>query len=107
MNEYQVFAASKAQELLDLMQKIGKVNKQILKLSVSMQPDLEKIIKKETPLPTKVLGGWSYNLSPRDNFNEIFDVYPDLVNAYSELSWILNHASMESYLASRNYLENL
>jgi hypothetical protein len=107
MNEYQIFAANKAREFLEMMQEIGRIDKQFSKLAVDMQPNLEKIINGEEALPTKNLGGWVYKFNPRENFNEVFDVYPKLVNAYCELDWILSHSTIDSYLASRNYLKNL
>lgn len=100
MNEYQKFAASKAQKFLHAMGEIGETNQEIFKLKKAMQPDVEKIMQGLEPLPTRVLSGWSIYFSP-EVYNGVYENYPTLVDANAELSWILRHASMESYKKSR------
>jgi hypothetical protein len=105
VNEYQKFAADKAKAFIQAMEDIGETNNDISKLLNAMRVSIEKIIDGEEPLPTGILRGWSLYFSP--DCSGIYDTYPKLVDAHAELSWILRHASMESYLKSRRYLESL
>jgi hypothetical protein len=105
VNEYQKFAADKAKAFIKAIEEVGETNKEISKIVDAMRVNIEQIIQGTEPLPTGILRGWSLYFSP--DYSGIYDTYPKLVDAHAELSWILRHASMESYLKSRRYLESL
>lgn len=107
MNEYQIFAADKAKGFLAELELVGEVDSSIKKILMAMRPSIEKIIRGEESLPTRILDGWDVYFFPRDNFMEVLKVHPDLVNSNIELTALLRYTNMESYLASRKYLENL
>lgn len=106
MNEYQQFASAKALAFIQMLEELGKSNSDVLKILIAMRPNVEKIIQGKEQLPTRLLNGWSIYFSP-EIYNGVYEKYPNIVNAEAELSWILSHPSMESYLESRRYLESL
>jgi hypothetical protein len=106
MNEYQQFVADKAQSLVQTMTEIGRTNPEVEKVLNAMRTDLQSIILGQERLPTRIMKGWSLYFSP-DAYNGIYDAHPKLVDEHAELSWMLRHSNMESYLESKRYLEGL
>ena len=106
MNEYQKSAADKARAFLTELERVVEVDSSFKRVIVSMRPSINKIIHGEESLPTKILDGWDIYFLPRDNFMEVLNVYPDLVNRNIELTGLLRHTDMESYLKWRKYLES-
>ena len=106
MNEYQKFVSTKALASMQMMEQIAISDSAVAKLLATMRPSFEKIVNAQETLPSKILDGWWLYFSPEGPYG-IFDKYIAMSKSQAELSWILEHTNMESYLKSREYLESL
>ena len=107
MNEYQIFAADKARAFLIELERVCETDSYIKKILTSIRPSIEKIIRGEESLPTRVLDGWGEYFYPRDDYEAVIKLHPYLVQLEAELSRLLGHGDMVSYLKAKRYTEKL
>jgi hypothetical protein len=106
MTDYQSHVAEKAKQLISLMEDAAKTDAAMVKLLNAMRSDLELIAEGRELLPSDILSGWSWYFL-WENPERIDKKYAKISNDEAELLWLTGHASMESYLKSKAFLESL
>lgn len=106
MTEYQAHVAEKARQLVTLMEEAAKTDAVIAKLLNAMRFDLERISQGQETLPSRLLNGWTWYFL-WENPDRIDEKYPEIAQKKGELSWLMGHLSMESYLKSKVFLDSL
>ena len=106
MTEYQAHVAKKARQLVTLMEEAAKTDAVIAKLLNAMRSDLERIAQGQETLPSRLLNGWTWYFL-WENRDRIDEKYPEIARKKAELSWLIGHLSMESYLKSKAFLDSL